>query len=58
MYTIVATEVIEHLDDDELHSFSTVVFGAYHPTVVVLLTTLKSVGLKSVGILIQSRDFP
>jgi hypothetical protein len=36
--TVVATEVIEHLDDDELHSFSTVVFGAYHPTVVVLTT--------------------
>jgi len=36
--TVVATEVIEHLDDDELHSFSTVVFSAYHPTVVVLTT--------------------
>lgn len=36
--TIVATEVIEHLDDDELHSFSTLIFGSYHPATVVLTT--------------------
>ncbi|KJA19363.1 hypothetical protein HYPSUDRAFT_56655 [Hypholoma sublateritium FD-334 SS-4] len=35
---IVATEVIEHLDDNELSSFSTLVFGTYRPSTVILTT--------------------
>ena len=36
--TIVAMEVIEHLDEDELSSFPNVIFGAYHPTTVIVTT--------------------
>ncbi|CDO74989.1 hypothetical protein BN946_scf184945.g61 [Trametes cinnabarina] len=35
---IVSTEVIEHLPEDVLLAFAPVVFGAYHPRVVLLTT--------------------
>ncbi|KAI0368687.1 hypothetical protein BV20DRAFT_969076 [Pilatotrama ljubarskyi] len=35
---IVSTEVIEHLPDDVLQAFAPIVFGAYHPRIVVLTT--------------------
>ncbi|KAI0671479.1 hypothetical protein C8Q78DRAFT_1029180 [Trametes maxima] len=35
---VVSTEVIEHLPEDVLHAFAPVIFGAYHPRVVLLTT--------------------
>ncbi|KAI9000607.1 hypothetical protein BD414DRAFT_430142 [Trametes punicea] len=35
---VVATEVIEHLPEDTLHAFAPIVFGVYHPRIVLLTT--------------------